>query len=99
MFDCFVKESYVLTVQHQRYVARIMLDEANNIWTAGGDGLIYLFTLETLLHCIKNKKFQESQNKSIFYNKEVTHKVKINIDEDDYRIVHRSPPNKYIITF
>ena len=76
-----------------------MLDEDSNIWTAGGDGQIFLFTNENLLRCIKNNQVKEIQERCGLLTKRVETKLKINIEEDDYRIIHRGPPKKYLITF
>lgn len=50
----------MLSLRHKYYVSKVVLDDNQNIWTAGGDGLVYFFKTERLLSCIENNK----QNKS-----------------------------------
>jgi hypothetical protein len=99
VYDCFARQTYVLSLNHESYVARIMLDSAGNVWTAGGDGLVYTFQREELIYCIQNKQVIRQRRIKCLYQKESRTSIEVVLGEEDFRVVPGLPPKKHILAF
>lgn len=47
------QENIRLSLTHGGYVAKVTVDNNGDVWTAGGDGKVYLIKRDDLLRCIE----------------------------------------------
>lgn len=51
--DRETQESTRLSLAHGGYVAKVAVDSNGDVWTAGGDGKVYLIRRQDFLRCIE----------------------------------------------
>ena len=60
-----------MSLVHQMYVANVEVDEKGDVWSVGGDGVVFYFQRQTLLKCLHEKTVKkEIELPSLFKSKQ-----------------------------
>jgi hypothetical protein len=64
-----LSKSISLNIKHGSYVAKIVTDDRGNVYTAGGDGVVYQFHIDALVYALLNKTVAHTVEKTSVYGK------------------------------